>query len=110
VQVLDGHTLGAIWVGKIVWWNDTAIQTLNAGVTLPEERIHLAYTSSDPYSTISQTFARGLILFNPDFAAVFGGVTGIVNWSIFTNISDHSTDTGAPGAAQCNFVKVRRRA
>jgi len=105
--VLDGFTLGAIWVGNVSWWNDSAITSLNPGLTLPQEPILLGHTSNDPYSTISQVFARALIQFNPDFAAVFGtDVTGVVDWSVFTGIAARATDTGAPGQAQCDFVKV----
>jgi len=104
--VLDGYTLGAIWVGNVSWWNDSAITSLNPGLTLPQEPILLGHTSNDPYSTISQVFARALIQFNPDFAAVFGtDVTGVVDWSRFTGIAARTTDTGAPGQAQCDYVK-----
>jgi hypothetical protein len=106
-QVLDGFTLGAIWVGNVSWWNDSAITSLNPGLTLPQEPILLGHTSNDPYSTISQVFSRALIQFNPDFAAVFGtDVTGVVDWSRFTGIAARATDTGAPGQAQCDYVKV----
>ncbi|ELR13233.1 uncharacterized protein ACA1_339710 [Acanthamoeba castellanii str. Neff] len=50
--VLDGPTLGAIWVGDIVWWNDTRIEQLNNGTTFPAERILLA-RSNDSIAGIS---------------------------------------------------------
>lgn len=106
-QTLDANTLGAIFVGNVSWWNDSAIQDLNPSATLPQQQIKIGVTSSDPYSTISQVFARALAAENPNFASVFGGATSIVDWSLFVGIADRVTNTGIPGTGQTDFVKVR---
>jgi ABC-type phosphate transport system substrate-binding protein len=102
---VDGATLAAIWTGGIVWWNDTAIQTLNPALTLPQQRILLTY-ANDPSSSISQTFARALSLFSGDFAAAWGA-TGGLGWAGLAGIAGHANNSGKPGTAQLNYVKVR---
>jgi hypothetical protein len=100
---LDAPTLAQIWVGGIVWWNDTRIVSLNANITLPAQRILLA-SSNDTLASISQTFGYVLSSNDAEFAAQWEGNT---TWGGITGISDHLTDTGYPGAAQPNYVKVR---
>jgi ABC-type phosphate transport system substrate-binding protein len=104
LQVLDGATLGAIWSGSVVWWNDTAIQTLNPSLTLPQERILLTY-ASDTSSGITQTFTRALSLFDTDFAAAWNA-TGSLGWAGIAGIAGHANNSGRPGQAQTDYVKV----
>ncbi len=55
---LDGATLARIFNGGITMWNDSAIQALNAGVTLPAEPIHVIFRSDD--SGTSDNFQKYL--------------------------------------------------
>ncbi|KAI9342640.1 hypothetical protein BDR26DRAFT_1006694 [Obelidium mucronatum] len=45
--VFDGVTLGAIFSGEIIWWNDTRIQSINPALELPHELISPIVTN-DP--------------------------------------------------------------
>jgi phosphate transport system substrate-binding protein len=103
--VLDGPTLGDIWYGNILFWNDTAIKALNPNATLPGERILLAY-ANDTAGGLTQTFMSLLSEANADVGAVWGPYA-TANWSVLTGIEDHATNTGDPGTAQTTYVLVR---
>lgn len=50
---LTGSVLAAIYLGTVSWWNDTAITSLNPGVTLPSQQIavyHRADGSGTSYA------------------------------------------------------------
>ena len=102
--MLDGQTLGDIWYGNIIFWNDTAIQALNPNTTLPEERILLGY-ASDAIGGLTQMFTTFLVETNADFAAVWDPI-GNANWTLLTGIQDHVNNTGYPGTNQTDYVKV----
>jgi phosphate transport system substrate-binding protein len=55
---LDGPTAARIFNGGITMWNDSAIQSLNAGVALPAVAIHVIFRSDD--SGTSENFQRYL--------------------------------------------------
>ena len=103
--MLDGPTLGDIWYGNILFWNDTAIKALNPNATLPGERILLAY-ANDSIAGITQTFMSLLSAANADMGAVRDPYA-MANWSVLTGIQDHATNTGNPGTAQTTYVVVR---
>jgi len=48
---LDGPTLAKIFNGSITTWNDSAIQALNSGSTLPDEPIHVVFRSDESGTT-----------------------------------------------------------
>jgi hypothetical protein len=107
-QVLDGPTLGEIWVGDLVWWNDTRIAQLNPNVTatgfaFPEERIRLV-SADDIISSISQMFGNFIASHNPEFAAQWDYTSS--NWTKIAGIADHLTNTGKAGPLQPAYVKV----
>jgi ABC-type phosphate transport system substrate-binding protein len=102
-QVLDGPTLGDIWSGSIVWWNDTAIQTLNPTATMPQTRIQLAY-ANDTVGSISGAFGDALSIFNSDFAALWSASNTTLSKVVET--FDLAVNTGSPGAQQPIYVKA----
>lgn len=103
--MLDGPTLGEIWVGNISWWNHTAIAGLNPNVTLPEARILLAY-AGDATGAITQEFTNALSAFSSSFRAAWGTNLQTANWSHLPGIADHANNTGLPGYSQITFVAV----
>jgi phosphate transport system substrate-binding protein len=65
---LDGPTLAAIYLGKIVKWNDSRLTALNPGVSLPNKDIVVVHRSdgsgttfifSDYLSVVSPEWAKG---------------------------------------------------
>jgi phosphate ABC transporter phosphate-binding protein len=56
--ILDGPTAAKIFNGTITKWNDPAIRTLNAGVTLPAEPIRVVFRTDD--SGTSDNFQKYL--------------------------------------------------
>jgi ABC-type phosphate transport system substrate-binding protein len=102
-QVLDGLTLGDIWSGSIVWWNDTAIQNLNPTATMPQTRIRLVY-ANDTLASISGAFGDALAIFNPNFAALWSAS----NQTLFKVVEtiDNAINIGEPGAQQPITVKA----
>jgi phosphate transport system substrate-binding protein len=48
---LDGPTLAKIFNGAITTWNDPAIQSLNQGVSLPGDPIHVVFRSDESGTT-----------------------------------------------------------
>lgn len=49
--VLDSDTLARIFLGEITQWNDSAIASLNSGVSLPDEPIIVAHRSDGSGTT-----------------------------------------------------------
>ncbi|WP_075183350.1 phosphate ABC transporter substrate-binding protein PstS [Pantoea sp. 1.19] len=75
--VLDGKTLGDIYLGNVKKWNDPAITKLNPGVTLPETNINVVRRADG--SGTSFVFTSYLTKVNADWASKVGkGNT--VNW------------------------------
>jgi hypothetical protein len=101
-QVLDGLTLGDIWSGSIVWWNDTAIQNLNPTATMPHARIQLVY-ANDTLGSISGAFGDALSVFNSDFAVLWSAANATLYAVVET--LDLAVNTGSPGALQPITVK-----
>ncbi|USN96674.1 MAG: phosphate ABC transporter substrate-binding protein PstS [Candidatus Nomurabacteria bacterium] len=52
---LDGSTVADIYMGKITKWNDSAITTLNPGVSLPDMAISPVYRSDSSGTTAQLT-------------------------------------------------------
>jgi hypothetical protein len=102
--VLDGTTLSDIWLGRVVWWNDSAIQALNPNLTLPEHPILLA-CGNDTVAGVTHTFAKALALFNADFASAWNISTGLNYWHTFAGIAERASWM-YPGAEQTRFVRV----
>ncbi|SBV35329.1 phosphate transporter subunit; periplasmic-binding component of ABC superfamily [uncultured Stenotrophomonas sp.] len=50
---LDGPTLAGIFLGKIGKWNDPAIAALNAGLTLPDQKITVVHRSDGSGTTFN---------------------------------------------------------
>ncbi|MGB7299246.1 MAG: phosphate ABC transporter substrate-binding protein PstS [Burkholderiaceae bacterium] len=74
---LDGKTLAAIFSGKIKKWDDSAIKSLNNGVSLPSNPITVVYRSDSSGTTAG--FTTFLADVDPGFKdAVGAGKT--VNW------------------------------
>jgi hypothetical protein len=91
-------------MGDILWWNDTRIEQLNNGTTLPAERIILA-RANDSIAGISLTWGNALSSFNPEFSVLWKA-GGNYPWTNLTGIQDHLTNTGIAGTAQGLHVKV----
>ncbi len=49
--ILDGPTAAKIFNGAITTWNDPAIATLNPGITLPAEPIHVVFRNDESGTT-----------------------------------------------------------
>ena len=67
---LTGAVLAAIYLGKVSWWNDTKITTLNPGVTLPVAQIAV-YHRSDGSGT-SYAFTQFLSVSNTTWKNTYG--------------------------------------
>jgi phosphate transport system substrate-binding protein len=78
---LDGTTIANIYLGKITKWNDSAISSLNPGVSLPDLAIAPIYRS-DSSGTTSQftTFLKGQ---SADWASQVGS-DKTVKWPVGT--------------------------
>ncbi len=75
--VLDGKTLGDIFLGKIKKWNDEAIQTLNPNVKLPDQAISVVRRADG--SGTSFIFTTYLSKVNSDWKDQVGAGS-TVNW------------------------------
>lgn len=106
--MLDGFTLGEIWVGNIEWWNDPGIQRLNPSVELPNERILLIY-ANDSVGTLGSTFGHALSLFNSNFAAAWSIVNAnhTAQWALIPGISNRTVFSEHSGPEQIDKVQVR---
>jgi len=76
---LDGQTLGDIFLGKILKWNDAKIQNQNPGANLPDEYIIVAHRSDG--SGTSYIFTHYLSDVNSEWASKVGFNTS-VNWPV----------------------------
>ena len=74
---LSGQVLGDIYLGKITTWNDPAIVSLNAGVSLPDAKIAVVRRADG--SGTSFLFTNYLSKANADWKAKVGEGTA-VNW------------------------------
>ncbi len=80
-MMLTGEVLANIYLGKITHWNDPAIQTLNTGLKLPEQKITVVRRADGSGTTA--IFTEYLSKVSPDWAQAIGqGNT--VNWPIGT--------------------------
>jgi len=75
--VLDGATLGDIYLGKIKKWNDAAIVKLNPGVKLPDTNIAVVRRADG--SGTSFVFTSYLAKVNEEWKAKIGAGS-TVNW------------------------------
>lgn len=77
--VLNADVLAKIFQGKITTWNDPAIAALNAGVTLPTDKIVIFYRSDESGTTenVSKYLkAAAPTVWTPDASKAWKGVGG----------------------------------
>ncbi len=77
--ILNADTLAKIFQGKITTWNDPAIGALNAGVTLPADKIVVFYRSDESGTTenVSKYLkATATTVWTPDASKAWKGVGG----------------------------------
>lgn len=77
--VLDGPTLGDIFLGKITNWNDAAIQKLNPDAKLPDQAIAVVHRSDGSGTTFN--FAYYLADVNADWKSKVG-VNTALEWPV----------------------------
>src|SRR6185295_8780779 len=73
--VLDGATLAKIFLGEVETGNDPAIQTLNAGVKLPNRAIAIVHRSDDSGTTYNFTYYLSEV--SPDWRTKVGTNTAV---------------------------------
>lgn len=76
---LDGKTLADIFMGKIEYWDDPAIKSLNPNVNLPHEKIMVIHRSDSSGTT--QIFTTYLCLVSDEFKEKVGSGK-LVNWPV----------------------------
>ncbi|MGI0069744.1 MAG: phosphate ABC transporter substrate-binding protein PstS [Nitrosopumilaceae archaeon] len=90
---LDGPTIGKIFEGKIIYWNDPAIQSQNPSLHLPSAKITVVHRSDGSGTTFA--FTGYLCKVDPDWQKDIGKGTS-VPWR---------TGIGAPNnAGVANYV------
>jgi phosphate transport system substrate-binding protein len=57
----NGTVLAEIYLGTITYWNDPALQTLNPGVSLPDQQIQVVYRSDGSGTTFIWTSYLSLV-------------------------------------------------
>jgi phosphate ABC transporter phosphate-binding protein len=72
---LDGLTIGKIFEGKIIYWNDPAIQSQNPSVQLPSARITVVHRSDGSGTTYA--FTNYLNKVDPDWKKDIGSATSV---------------------------------
>ena len=77
--VLDGGTIGKIYLGEIKSWDDAAIKKLNPNVKLPAQAIAPVYRSDGSGTTF--LFTDYLSKVSPEFKSKVGSATS-VKWPI----------------------------
>jgi len=77
--VIDGPTLGDIFLGKIKKWNDAALKKLNPHVKLPDQAIAVVHRSDGSGTTFN--FATYLSDVNADWKSKVGAATS-VQWPV----------------------------
>jgi phosphate transport system substrate-binding protein len=75
--VLDGKTLGDIYMGKVSHWNDPEIKALNPGVNLPGQTITVVHRSDGSGTTF--IFSTYLSDVSPEWKKNVGAATS-VDW------------------------------
>jgi phosphate transport system substrate-binding protein len=76
----DGETLGKIFAGQIITWNDPALMSLNPGVTLPSLPIAVAHRSDGSGTTFIYT--DFLTKESPSWVTALGGPTKSVGKTV----------------------------
>jgi phosphate transport system substrate-binding protein len=77
--VLDGPTLGRIFLGEVKSWNDPAIQKLNAAIKLPAQPIVVVHRSDGSGTTF--LFTDYLSKVSPEWKSKVGANTA-VEWPV----------------------------
>jgi len=77
--VLDGPTLGAIFLGTVKTWDDAAIKKLNPNAKLPSQAIAVVHRSDGSGTTFN--FTHYLSLVSPDWKSKVGSATS-VEWPV----------------------------
>jgi phosphate transport system substrate-binding protein len=77
--VMDGPTLGKIFLGQVKSWDDAAIKALNPGVTLPKQAIAVVHRSDGSGTTFN--FTNYLSKVSPDWKSKVGEATA-VEWPV----------------------------
>jgi phosphate transport system substrate-binding protein len=77
--VLDGPTLGDIFLGKITKWDDPAIKKLNPDLKLPSEAISIVHRADASGTTFN--FTDYLTKVSPDWKSKVGSGTA-VEWPV----------------------------
>jgi phosphate transport system substrate-binding protein len=77
--VLDGPTLGDIFLGKITKWDDPAIKKLNPNLKLPSEAISIVHRADASGTTFN--FTDYLTKVSPDWKSKVGSGTA-VEWPV----------------------------
>jgi phosphate transport system substrate-binding protein len=98
----DGETLGKIFSGQIVTWNDPALTSLNPGVTLPSLPIAVAHRSDGSGTTFIYT--DFLTKESPSWVTALGGPTKSVGktvaWPVGTGGKGNEGVSAAVGQTQ----------
>jgi len=76
---LTGDLVAKIWLGQITKWNDSAITSVNPGVSLPDQDIIVAHRSDGSGTTFN--FTLYLERVNADWKSKVGHGTS-VNWPV----------------------------
>ncbi len=77
--VIDGPTLGAMFMGTITKWNDPALAKLNPGAKLPDQAIAVVHRSDGSGTTFN--FTDYLSKVSPDWKSKVG-VNTAVEWPV----------------------------
>jgi phosphate transport system substrate-binding protein len=89
---LDGPTAANIFLGKITKWNDSAIKTLNPGVSLPSTAITVVHRSDESGTT--KLFTTFLSDYSPEWASKVGA-DKTVKWPTGTGAAKNAGVAGA---------------
>ncbi|RAI40909.1 phosphate ABC transporter substrate-binding protein PstS [Rhodoplanes roseus] len=73
--VIDGPTLGKIFLGEVKTWNDAAIQKLNPGLKLPSQAIAVVHRSDGSGTTFN--FTDYLSKVSPEWKSKVGSATSV---------------------------------
>ncbi|RIH81234.1 Phosphate-binding protein PstS [Calidithermus terrae] len=93
---LDADTLAAIYLGKIVRWNDPRIAALNPGVNLPRQVISAVHRSDGSGTTY--IFTAYLSAISAEWKSKVGQGTA-VNWPAFSSLANRG-NAGVAGLVQ----------
>jgi phosphate transport system substrate-binding protein len=77
--VLDGPTLGGIFIGTIKTWDDPAIKKLNPNAKLPSQAIAVVHRSDGSGTTFNFTYYLAEV--SPDWKSKVGSATS-VEWPV----------------------------